>query len=126
MNDEIISEKEDTLKERIDKLEKIIERRNLSIAALVEANRKDENELNQIIMFLDAVENNRYIHKLKKKSKSHSIPFLTLDNCENAGLFNKKVVFPAAECLLHNCKLSYEDVHKRNCAMRMCKHLKWI
>lgn len=52
--------------------------------------------------------------------------FLTLDCQENMGLHNKICTAPYAKCELHNCLLSYKNVRRRRCVMKMCRHLEYV
>lgn len=49
--------------------------------------------------------------------------YKTLNDECNMGLNNKKCIAPYVKCALHNCMLSYEDVRKRKCVMKMCVHM---
>lgn len=50
----------------------------------------------------------------------------TLDDQCDMGLRGKPCNAPWAKCELHNCLLSYKNVRRRKCVMRMCKHMEYV
>lgn len=121
----------DELRKRISVLEQKIKNRDVSIATMIEKNNHDKLRLNKLKLSLETKISELEFQKAKSKPNSpknakNSISYKSLSDCDHVGLYNKVVLFPVAKCKLHNCYLDYRDVRKRNCAMRMCKHLEWV
>nr|DAP10830.1 MAG TPA: hypothetical protein [Caudoviricetes sp.] len=119
------------IRKRISDLEKKIENRDAQIASMIEKNNHDKLRLSKLKLLLDAKISEEKFRFAKERPKSpkrgkNNIQYMSLSDCDNIGLYNKVVLFPVAKCKLHNCYLDYKDVRKRNCAMRLCKHLEWV
>lgn len=115
--------------ERIQCLREDIQKRDDNIAKLIEKNNIERQKLNRFELRLQQLDSEAAFQRAKvrpQSPKTKSKDFLSLDSCENIGLFNKIVLFPVAKCKLHNCYLTYQDVRKRKCVMRMCKHMEWV
>lgn len=119
------------LASRISSLEKKIKNRDEYISQLIKKNNEEKQKLSKMKLSLESKISEQELCRAKLRPKSpkggaNKKRFISLDDCENAGLFNKVVLFPIAKCNLHNCFLDYGDVRKRNCVMRMCKHMEWV
>lgn len=119
------------IKGKIAKLEEKIKSRNDFISSLIDKNNQDKLRLERLKLNLQAKvsEERLNLAKARPKSPKHgkrSVEYMSLDDCKNIGLYNRTVVFPVAKCKLHNCYLTYNDVRKRNCVFRMCRHMEWV
>lgn len=119
------------LRKRIADLEEKIKNRDAMIANLIEKNNSEKLRLEKMKLNLQAKISEGQLQRAKVRPKSpkaekRTIEFLSLSDCENMGLHNRIVLFPVARCKLHNCYLDFNDVRKRNCVFRMCKHMEWV
>lgn len=115
--------------ERILHIKEDIQKRDDLIAKLIEKNNSERQKLSRFELRLQQLDSDAAFQRAKvrpQSPKTKKKDFLSLDSCENMGLFNKIVLFPVAKCKLHNCYLTYQDVRKRKCVMRMCKHMEWV
>lgn len=116
---------------RIAKLKEKIKNRDEQIASMIAANNADKLRLERLKLSLEAKISEEELNRAKAKPNSPKRGrdvqvYRSLSDCESVGLYNKTVLFPVAKCKLHNCYLDYGDVHKRRCAIRMCKHMEWF
>lgn len=121
----------DEILRRIASLEEKIKSRDELIATLIEKNNSEKLRLSQLRLKLEAKISEEALQRAKARPKSpkngkKKFAYLSLNDCENVGLYNKVVLFPVAKCNLHNCYLDFRDVHKRRCVMRMCSHMEWV
>lgn len=131
MSYEFYKMKRQQLLDRISKAESKIQSRKEHIAQMIDANNREQVKLEKLLLSLEKLESEQSLNHSKvrpRSPKQSKTSFLSFENCDipNIGLFNKTVLFPVAKCNLHQCYLSYPDVRKRKCVMRMCKHMEWV